>query len=366
MDGEIVRERDIRQKAYSWCRDSLHGSWAEITEDELIVQNLVIPSGGNPKQIYLCYLPKTLEPDAGVPTCVLLRFHKHTVSRCKESVVKNAVVFAILSEKGMGPKLYGIYHDGRIEEYIPTRALLTLELSIPSISRLVARKLAQFHQLDMPLCKEPRWFKNYVGGKLAEIKNIFREHSGRSPKRKKLISFNIEQEFQELLIMFSRVYSPVVFCHNDLHEGNILYLKEEMNPDRQLTIIDWELCSYNFRGFDIGNHFTTRCYDHSNPEKPFFYHIPDQYPSRKQQYAFFREYLTCFGREEDDISEEELAMMYVEVNTYALASHFMWGTWAIVQAETCKIECGYWELAISRFESYFEMKKRLPTLRSED
>ncbi|XP_071104483.1 choline/ethanolamine kinase-like [Haliotis cracherodii] len=363
MEGDVVSEGDVRRKAYSWCRDSLHGSWAKITEDEIIVKHL---SGGLTNFLYLCSLPKTLVPDAGEPTCVLLRIYGHIAKSSKEFVVHNSVVFALLSEKGMGPKLYGIYHDGRIEEYIPTQALLTSDLVTPSISHLIARKLAHFHQLDMPLCKEPRWLKNIVDGWLTEIKNNFSQHSESNPKMKKLMSFNLEQEFKELMLILSRVRSPVVFCHNDLQEGNILFLKDEPNPARQMTVIDWEYCSYNFRGFDIGNHFIEWCYDYTNPEQPMFYHIPDRFPSRKQQYAFFREYLKSFGRAEEDISETELATMYIEVNTYALGSHFMWGTWAIIQAETCKIEFGYWDYAISRFEAYFEMKKRLPTLRSED
>ena len=31
------------------------------------------------------------------------------------------VIFTLLSERGFGPKTYGVFHGGRIEEYIPVR-----------------------------------------------------------------------------------------------------------------------------------------------------------------------------------------------------------------------------------------------------
>ena len=38
-----------------------------------------------------------------------------------------------------------------------------------------------------------------------------------------------------------------------------------------------------------------------------------------------------------DVEEE----MLIEVNTFALASHFMWGLWAIVQSHISVIQFGY-------------------------
>jgi choline/ethanolamine kinase len=44
------------------------------------------------------------------------------------------------------------------------------------------------------------------------------------------------------------VESPVVFCHNDLQEGNILYNDDEPDPaKKKMTFIDWEYGNYNYR-----------------------------------------------------------------------------------------------------------------------
>ena len=49
-----------------------------------------------------------------------------------------------------------------------------------------------------------------------------------------------------------KLNSPIVFAHNDLLLGNIIYT-EKLN---QVTFIDYEYADYNYQAFDIGNHFT--------------------------------------------------------------------------------------------------------------
>ena len=65
--------------------------------------------------------------------------------------------------------------------------------------------------------------------------------------------------------------SPIVFCHNDLQGGNILrrfspddkpYKTEEGNLDDQLVAIDFEFCAYNYRAYDIANHWVEWMYDY--------------------------------------------------------------------------------------------------------
>lgn len=36
-----------------------------------------------------------------------------------DSLVLESVMFAILAERTLGPKLYGIFPDGRLEQYLP-------------------------------------------------------------------------------------------------------------------------------------------------------------------------------------------------------------------------------------------------------
>jgi len=74
---------------------------------------------------------------------------------------------------------------------------------------------------------------------------------------------------------------PVTFCHNDLQEGNIL-LRQNMGKF-ELVLIDFEYCSYNYRGFDIANHFMEWKYDYTASEYPFFHEHPNANPTKEQK-----------------------------------------------------------------------------------
>lgn len=50
----------------------------------------------------------------------------------------------------------------------------------------------------------------------------------------------------------SKVNSPVVFAHNDLLLGNILYDEKQ----ESVIFIDYEYTAFNYQAFDIANHFT--------------------------------------------------------------------------------------------------------------
>lgn len=38
-----------------------------------------------------------------------------------DSLVLESVMFAILAERALGPRLYGVFPQGRLEQYIPVR-----------------------------------------------------------------------------------------------------------------------------------------------------------------------------------------------------------------------------------------------------
>lgn len=58
-----------------------------------------------------------LEP---TPCSVLLRIYGQTHGEhALETMLTESVVFALLSERQLGPKLHGIFPGGRIEQYIP-------------------------------------------------------------------------------------------------------------------------------------------------------------------------------------------------------------------------------------------------------
>lgn len=58
---------------------------------------------------------------------------------------------------------------------------------------------------------------------------------------------------------------------------------DESSLDENLVFIDFEYCAYNYRGFDIANHFCEWAYDYSYPEYPLFKETIENYPSEDQR-----------------------------------------------------------------------------------
>ncbi|KAK3801541.1 hypothetical protein RRG08_047207 [Elysia crispata] len=362
---DVVTDDMVRRKAFRWCQDSIGGAWLDIaTENELIITHI---SGGMSNYLYLIALPPGTKPVKGEPMDVLLRIYGQISKSTLDFLVHNSVVFALLAERNLGPKPFGMYHDGRVEEFIKGRPLVPTDLSKPNVMNLVAEKLARFHSLDMPLCKKPRWFKSMVRGWIKDVKNNLDKHrEARDALEKMSPNFDLETEFKELLRTASNLNCPVVFCHNDLQGGNVLLADQASDTvPARITIIDWEYAHYNFRGFDLGNHFNEWMFDYSSTGKPGFEHNFDNYPSRDEQFHFFRAYLKaseCEGFEKEEVKESDLWTLYRETNTLALHSHFLWGVWAIVQSLTSSIDFDYVEYSMARFQAYFLMKSRLPQM----
>lgn len=82
-------------------------------------------SGGLSNLLYFCQLPTGVKPVGEEPPCALLRIYgpTHDGENVLEAHFSECVVFTMLSEKESGPRLYGIFPGGRLEQYIPVGAL---------------------------------------------------------------------------------------------------------------------------------------------------------------------------------------------------------------------------------------------------
>ncbi|NXL40602.1 CHKB kinase, partial [Glaucidium brasilianum] len=263
-----------------------------------------------------------------------------------DSLVLESVMFAILAERALGPRLYGVFPQGRLEQYIPSRRLRTEDLRDPDISGEIAVKMSRFHGMVMPFNKEPKWLFGTMEWYLKQISELTFPEEEQLKKFNHLKTYNLQEEMRSLRALLEATPSPVVFCHNDVQEGNILLLAgREASSSDKLMLIDFEYSSYNYRGFDIGNHFCEWVYNYTHDSWPFFKASPEHYPSRQQQLHFIRHYLSeDSGRRRDTTHEEQARIeeeMLTEINRFALASHFFWGLWSVLQAKISTIEFGY-------------------------
>ncbi|KAK2154179.1 hypothetical protein LSH36_275g09020 [Paralvinella palmiformis] len=362
--AELDITPEMRKRGLMLCRQFLGRTWTKIEDEDFEIERI---SGGLSNLLYLCSLSDKVCTNEGEQRKIMLRVYGKIIRDHPEIVVTDSVIFALLAEKNMGPKLFGVFTGGRVEEYIKSRHLTTLELHDPDISALCAKVMGRFHQLVMPLVKQPRWLFDIMQRYLDEALHIINTNNSipaKNDKLQKVFSFDLKEELVILKRILSQVDSPVVFCHNDMQEGNLLLpddnLQKRARRDWHLVIIDFEYSQYNFRGFDLGNHFCEWCYDYSIKEAPYYSAVISNYPSRDQQLHFIRAYLEENPPDGDYDPAEVEEHMILEANTFALASHFMWGLWSIVQSHKSDIPFGYLDYALDRFDAYYYQKKNLP------
>ncbi|XWS23505.1 hypothetical protein CRYUN_Cryun28dG0019800 [Craigia yunnanensis] len=153
--------------------------------------------------------------------------------------------FECMSKHGQGPRLLGRFPDGRIEEFIHARTLSAADLRDPEISSLVAAKLREFNNLDMPGSKDVLLWER-LRNWLSQAKKFC------SPEAAKELGLDIlGDEISILEKELTQGYQEIGFCHNDLQYGNIMMDEET----RAITLIDYEYASYNPVAYDLANHF---------------------------------------------------------------------------------------------------------------
>ncbi|XP_012385203.1 choline/ethanolamine kinase isoform X6 [Dasypus novemcinctus] len=326
-----VLSRDAERRAFQWCREHLGGAWRLVRPEELRVNPV---SGGLSNLLFRCSLPDHLPSVGEEPREVLLRLYG-AILQGVDSLVLESVMFAILAERSLGPQLYGVFPEGRLEQYIPSRTLKTRELREPVFSAAIATKMAQFHGMEMPFTKEPHWLFGTMERYLKQIQDL--PPSG-LPQVNLLEMYSLKEEMGNLRKLLDSTPSPVVFCHNDIQEGNILLLSEPGSAD-SLMLVDFEYSSYNYRGFDIGNHFCEWVYDYTHEEWPFYKAQPADYPTRDQQLHFIRHYLAEVKKGETPSQEEQRKLeedLMVEISRHPCppSSLVIWSTPSLASSST--------------------------------
>ncbi|KAI4502701.1 hypothetical protein M0802_001745 [Mischocyttarus mexicanus] len=346
---------EMRETAARICRDYLHGVWKRVTAENITLKRI---SGGLSNWLYNVQLPDGAVPIRGEPRQVLLRLYGQVHGeRALEGLITESVIFTLLSERRLGPKLHGIFPGGRIEEYIPARPLLTKELSDPTLSIMIGEKMGQIHMMQVPISKEPTWLWDTMAKWLTTATDILKTVDEVDQRQLDnvytLRSIDFAKEINWFRDLVAQEKYPVVFCHNDMQEGNILLRQNSRKTE--LVVIDFEYCSYNYRGFDIANHFIEWQYDYTAGNYPFFHERSGSGPTKEQKLNFIKSYLRTVQKESQ--TEEERIMM--EIKIFSLASHLFWGLWSIVNAKLSEIPFGYWDYAVCRLKNYQCLKEKL-------
>ncbi|KAG8480683.1 hypothetical protein CXB51_025273 [Gossypium anomalum] len=252
--------------------------------------------------------------------------------------------FEFMSKHGQGPRLLQRFRNGRIEEFIRARTLSASDLRDPAISALIATRLREFHELDMPGPKKV-WLWDRLRKWLKAAKRLSPPEEAKAFRLESL-----EEEISILEKKLSARHQRIGFCHNDLQYGNIMFDE----GTKSVTIIDYEYASYNPVAFDIANHFCEMAADY-HTETP---HVMDysKYPGLEERLRFLRVYVNSSGKKPRD---SEVQQLLQDVEKYTLASHLTWGVWGIISEHVNEIDFDYKEYAKQRLQQYWKRKPEL-------
>ncbi|GFQ76294.1 hypothetical protein TNCT_25451 [Trichonephila clavata] len=120
MEAQTDNIESIKVEALKICQDFLGEPWTEISISEFQFSAV---SGGLSNSLYHCALPDdAVIKNSKKPREVLLRIYG-IVQEDEGVVVKEAATFMLLAERKLGPKLFGVFSHGRLEEFIPVSSL---------------------------------------------------------------------------------------------------------------------------------------------------------------------------------------------------------------------------------------------------
>ncbi|XP_023301569.2 ethanolamine kinase [Lucilia cuprina] len=254
----------------------------------------------------------------------------------------------LLHSYGFAPSLYATFKNGLVYDFVPGVTLNPESVLRPEVWSLVAQRMANMHRLVKPtwnhdvkpvpmLWKKTQSFFDLVPVKFTDANKHKRLEGTFLPITR------MRKEFSELYKRLEALGSPLVFTHNDLLLGNVIYTESSQT----VTFIDYEYADYNYQAFDIGNHFT----EFAGVDTVDY----TRYPSRDFQMKWLRVYLQTY-LQKSQISDAEVEVLYVQVNQFALAAHFFWVIWCLIQAEHSTIDFDYVEYAFIRYNEYLARK----------
>ncbi|KAL6304167.1 kinase-like protein, partial [Sparassis latifolia] len=265
---------------------------------------------------------------------------------------------ALSSQYHIGPRVYGTFENGRVEEYFESTTLTASDMRDPKISSWIGARMAELHGVDIAsveptLADESEgdgWelaAKRNVKSWLGLARDVLALPFAPEDVRRHLNLDAFEWEWEQYLRWLAEEEkrigaSPRVFGHNDAQYGNLLRLKT-LRPGtlahRQVIVVDFEYASPNAAAYDIANHFHEWTANY-HTEMPHILH-PERYPTPDQRRNFYRAYISHFippndikwpSVLSDEQIEADLDTLDRQVRAWSPASHAVWAIWGVVQA----------------------------------
>lgn len=258
----------------------------------------------------------------------------------------------VLEKKKLAAKLFATFKNGLVYEFVPGNVVTIETVSEPTISSLIARRMALMHRTVRPTpdLLEGNDLVPWMWIKLKSMYEVVPEKFSDPIKQERFEKQFKDKTFLKNEIDFLSKHlancdNDIVFCHNDLLVYNIIHNKE-LNS---VQFIDYEFADFNYQAFDIGNHFG----EFSGIDLLDF----KRYPNEEFQKNWLQIYLQEYYENEYYDNEQELNKLLNWVNKFYLASHLLWTVFGLYQAEISQhSDTDFLLMTQKRIEDYFQRK----------
>ncbi|KDQ20652.1 hypothetical protein BOTBODRAFT_61755 [Botryobasidium botryosum FD-172 SS1] len=347
-----VLRRDLRVQ--SWTSDQLVPDCVRVHKVVGSLTNAVLfASYDAPPSLPLSYIPAT----------VLIRIYGPSSSTLINRAQELRTLHVLSSTYGFGPRVFGTFGNGRVEEYFYSQALTVNEMRNPTVSRWIGKNMRDLHSVDIrtvigedgdyahgeiAVSKSMReWIEparevlRVLQKRLAQLKSS--DPDAKHPWADVISSLDFERFLQEWELYWDWVQSwearhgksERVFAHNDAQYGNLLRLRSNISGGpayQQIIVVDFEYAAPNPAAFDIANHFHEWCTDYNASTNPHASRL-DRYPTEAERAHFYRAYLDLPSIETKDArAKVKITNLEAHVKIWAPAPSAVWTVWGIVQA----------------------------------
>lgn len=282
-----------------------------------------------------------------------------------------------LSQKNIGPKLLGIFTNGRFEQFLDGYVTLDKDhIRDPVILEMIAKRMKELHvNIDLDPTDEAPMLWDLIGKWLPLAEQVVRLYDACPLVLDAdfvLTDFdtfkaNVWKYRLWLLAHYGTGISEfplsiLRFCHNDTQNGNLL-LREKVLEDlvakglgllllsdegkcdelllvahTNLFVIDFEYSGCSVQAYEFGDHFCEWMADYHDEEKA---HVMNEtrYPLQAQQLHFIRLYVTFDSPDKSpEQVEEEVKQLHNQVLWWRNTISAFWCLWGIIQKGPYKPE----------------------------
>lgn len=224
-----------------------------------------------------------------------------------------SLIFYEHSRCGWGPKLYGLFEEGRVEEFVECHCLTAAEAFTPEVAKDAGKAFARFHSHKLPLKQKPRDLVAEVIGSVNSLKDSVREfvNSGQVEASElakfpidEILNFPHQSEYEWINSSREKIRERIVLCALDTNYLNRLVRTQVAGDENEsrILIIDHDASAYSYRGYDLAGHCVNRMFDVANEDVMSGF----DFPSESERTSFLIAYLDECSKLFDDFQPQSL------------------------------------------------------------